>query len=556
MSEAAAVRTMSSTSIGPQVVEEHPPITTGFEVDHHLHEAVGNLAGNYPCTFEGTRGTLFVGSGGVSFVGWVFFFQKRVDILWNDVLQVIKSTTSGSHGISFVMRDTHVEYSFEEIQHAERVWPVLINLHNEALHNPTKEPMVTPLRASLRRMSTDPIYPTAAAHETTTTTTSPSTSSPSGQEAAYVAAAAVASNEELRTSVSSRNMAAESVAKRHSMLLSSPARLQGDEKEIGANLQQAWNELQGSVMDAKSNATSAIQVRDLSFCFYSLILLFSHYIIIQYAQDKVLACNLTEFFDTFFADDAPCPYSTFMESSGDTILNGTPWKKDENDVFVRTIEYTHPVNAPLAPPEARARKEQRYRRYGTAGLSIETDTYVEDVPMADCFYVTDKLLVEPNEDEAVVLLAEFDIVFIKQTMFRSLIANTTKSEFLKMFQGLQVYWTEALEGPVVKVTEEEEQEDRRRSSTRRASSIRRTSMFGSAVETVPVEQYDDGTTTPVVVTSTGFAGSWLLILLLVLVLLMQSWLMMEMIGMKTAMDEMQVKMASAGETCPTLETVE
>ena len=63
----------------------------------------------------------------------------------------------------------------------------------------------------------------------------------------------------------------------------------------------------------------------------------------------------------------------------------SPWKQEESDIFARTIEYSHPVNAPLAPPMARARREQRYRLYGKHGLSVETDTYVEDVPMADCF---------------------------------------------------------------------------------------------------------------------------------------------------------------------------
>lgn len=252
-----AVRTLSSASIGPPIMQEVEEPHAGFEVDHQLNEAVGRLAGNFPCTFQDTKGTLFAGSGGVSFVGWTFFFQKRVDILWENVLQVLKTQTAdtGGVGITFVMRQDHMEYEFRDIVHAsERVWPILVNLHNESLHSLTKEPLVTPLRASLRRMSSDPIP--IHHHEE-------GSPSGSGTEAAYVAAAAVASNDEFRASISSRNMAADSVARRQSLMMSSPpmALEDGhDETDLAADLQQAWNELQNGGTSNESYATSAIQV--------------------------------------------------------------------------------------------------------------------------------------------------------------------------------------------------------------------------------------------------------------------------------------------------------
>lgn len=244
-------------------------------------------------------------------------------------------------------------------------------------------------------------------------------------------------------------------------------------------------------------------------------------------QDEVLPCSLDDFFEKFVANDAPFPYRTYMESSGDTVLEVTNWQKDENDIYSRIIEYNHPVNAPLAPPEARARKEQRYRFYGKSGLSIETDTYVEDVPMADCFYVTDRLLVEPNDDGAVIILAEFDIRFVKRTMFRSMISNTTRSEFLKWFQGLQVYWTEALVPPIE--TEEVGVGEQ-----------------AARIETVLVEAHPGKET--VVVTSSPLAGNRLLLLLLAMVLVMQSWIILEMMGMKKALGAMEARIIE-GETC-------
>lgn len=224
-----------------------------------------------------------------------------------------------------------------------------------------------------------------------------------------------------------------------------------------------------------------------------------------------------------------------MESSGESNVIVSPWKKGENDIFARTIEYSHPVNAPLAPPMARARREQRYRFYGQHGLSVETDTYVEDVPMADCFYVTERILVEPKDEGQVVVLAEFDIRFVKSTMFRSIIANTTRSECLKGIQGLGKYWMEALallETPDEAVTRRRssiESAEPRRSSISELftprKSIQYETILDEAPERVPMTRL--------------FARTPVMMLLLGLILLMQSWMVLELKGMRNAMVELQ-----------------
>ena len=234
-------------------------LTTGFEVDRDLHQAIGNLAGNYPCVYDNTKGTLFAGSGGVSFVGWTLFFHKRVDMDWTGVLQVVKTERSDvSTSISFIMREHGVEYDFDGIQNSERVWATLVNLHNEALHRDSnnRQPslLLTPLRKSLRRMSTDPLY-SSTPHER-----DGGTIGPSGTEAAYIAAAAVASDDDVRSSVSSRNLAASSVACRQSLMSSSPLPVDGKGCEIKKDLQDAWTELQKGGSDKQSYATSAIVV--------------------------------------------------------------------------------------------------------------------------------------------------------------------------------------------------------------------------------------------------------------------------------------------------------
>lgn len=154
------------------------------------------------------------------------------------------------------------------------------------------------------------------------------------------------------------------------------------------------------------------------------------------------------FFNLFLADNAKFSIPNFMMSNGDTEMESSPWKPTEDgQSHCRTVEYSHPVNAPLAPPRARARKEQCYRKYGPHGLSLVTDTYVEDVPMTDCFFVHDRIRVQPKGPSSVTLHFEFDIRFIKSTMFKAIIARTTRSEFKKFGQNMAEFMSQALAAP-------------------------------------------------------------------------------------------------------------
>jgi hypothetical protein len=130
-------------------------------------------------------------------------------------------------------------------------------------------------------------------------------------------------------------------------------------------------------------------------------------------------------------------------------------------------------------------------------------------------------------------LAEFDIRFIKSTMFRSLISNTTKSEFLKWFQGLGEYWSESIVAPMETELEEKHL------------------VAAGSVETVLVKD----TKPPVVTPLTEMLGqNPVLTILVILVLVMQLWTVMEISSMKRAMLEIESKMAMRDVTCQTLDT--
>lgn len=137
-----------------------------------------------------------------------------------------------------------------------------------------------------------------------------------------------------------------------------------------------------------------------------------------------------------------------MEAQGDTEISSSLWKptnKDGKLVRSRVVRYIHPINAPMAPPQAKARKEQTYHRYGDLGIVVETKTFVDDVPMTDCFFVKDKLVIAPGKEAGQVLLTmEFELEFVKSTMFRGLITKTTTSEMSKFFQNMKEYMSKSV----------------------------------------------------------------------------------------------------------------
>lgn len=148
-----------------------------------------------------------------------------------------------------------------------------------------------------------------------------------------------------------------------------------------------------------------------------------------------------------------------MKKNGDTQVTATNWELAKEGISqTRNIQYSHPVNAPMAPPTARARKEQKLTKYSDHGMTLETKTIVSDVPMTDCFYVADILRVEPVSDNRVKISMHFDIKFIKGTMFKGIITRTTKKEFEQFMQGMAKYMLSCTEEKEEAVEQEPEKE--------------------------------------------------------------------------------------------------
>ncbi|OEU17988.1 putative chitinase [Fragilariopsis cylindrus CCMP1102] len=142
------------------------------------------------------------------------------------------------------------------------------------------------------------------------------------------------------------------------------------------------------------------------------------------------------------------------DASGSSGAGGDQQQQQQQpQIYKRIIEYTHPVNAPMAPPQAKAKKEQILKKYHNCGIIIETKTFVSDVPMTDFFYVTDTICIslptsssdDDDDDKTnqkrckLILNIRFDIVFVKSTYFRSLIYCTTKNEMQQFMMNFTEY---------------------------------------------------------------------------------------------------------------------
>jgi len=144
-----------------------------------------------------------------------------------------------------------------------------------------------------------------------------------------------------------------------------------------------------------------------------------------------LELNVTvdEFFDMFLSDDAALSLASHHEATGDENVTCTKWQQQPSNMFTmkRLITYSHPIDIPLAiaPPAGSATKTQIMKRC-QEGICIDTETWISNVPLADCFYVADRLLVCTNPSSGgVFLTVMFGNCFVKPTLFQRIIASTS-----------------------------------------------------------------------------------------------------------------------------------
>jgi hypothetical protein len=475
-----------------------------------IAKKIGYIVEEFKCNHNNFQGILYSGPLGLIFLGRILLFEWTVVLKWDDVVKVCmkhppnwnksssrsssnnnnnKVTTTAAvtaveppfplnSGITIETRGVNaMKYDFEKFFDASKALSILVSLHNDSILDLTPRAMPTPRVVSrgLRRMNSDPLrisnlfnfddLPTTLEQEENDAlrnagwggrslygvdddeneTTSIGHSLDAGSNrVSLLDAHPVALVRANTFDVSRRNRfdreppnvdtdqtTASSLSNQQSCRRSGTEDTeQGNEVDVATQWQQAVNDI--------ANYTEH-PIKDLE-----------------------VLCNLNQFVEAFVDNDATYSIAQFMKQNGEMDVNVSQWVKDPTDrlAMKRSIEYTHPVDVPMAPPTARARKEQTYRRYGDRGLIFETKTYVSDVPMTDCFYVADVMRVEAPQEKngkKVLLNMHFDIRFVKSTMFRSLIARTTKSEFEKSFHTMANFVStnlvDRIDGPLLPTTE-------------------------------------------------------------------------------------------------------
>lgn len=399
------------------------------------------------CTHNDIRGKMYAGQGAIYFYGRKFFWDKQEVLLrWDMVrqIQIIDAKTAENETSSvglFVVANDAKEYRFLKMDNADQVWATLVALQNENL-TARLSTRSRIKRASVRRMNSDPLL-TALDVEFTE------------------------SQEELTLMDDAYRMPITSVK---SLAI---------EREVVELLE----------VDDKADWEAIAQEKNYT------------YVVVK---DHVVNCSMDMFFSLFFKDEAKFSMAKFLESRGDSNLRESAWAT-EGVNLTRVINYTHPVNAPMAPPTANARKEQVYRRYGEYGLIIFTKTFVDDVPLTDCFYVADRIKAKPDGPDKVLVTMEFEITFVKGTMFKVIITKTTSSEVSAVFQGLAAYMSKAL-GDATPMVEQ--------------------------AKPLVLEA-------PAAVKPAGTSSNVVLVLLLV-ILLVQGWIIVDLRQVKAAIRELQI----------------
>eukprot|EP00568_Trieres_chinensis_P001562 CAMPEP_0183298180 /NCGR_PEP_ID=MMETSP0160_2-20130417/5277_1 /TAXON_ID=2839 ORGANISM="Odontella Sinensis, Strain Grunow 1884" /NCGR_SAMPLE_ID=MMETSP0160_2 /ASSEMBLY_ACC=CAM_ASM_000250 /LENGTH=166 /DNA_ID=CAMNT_0025460155 /DNA_START=230 /DNA_END=731 /DNA_ORIENTATION=+ len=156
------------------------------------------------------------------------------------------------------------------------------------------------------------------------------------------------------------------------------------------------------------------------------------------------------FYKKFWSNSAPHPISDYQRDViKDKDIKTDEWEEaPDGFTLERVIDYMHPSDAPIGPPMAHSKKSQQLQQYGEHGAMLKTVTQVEDVPMADCFLLEDRILVEPKgtsggeEKVEVTVTAEFGIRFVKSTVWKRIIRKNAKGGIAKWLMGYSEFMKE------------------------------------------------------------------------------------------------------------------
>lgn len=442
-----------------------------------ISKKIGYIVEEFKCSHNNFQGILYAGPLGLIFLGRFLLFEWTVVLKWDDVVKVCKKhppnwnnnsatnkqQTAGpppttNSGITIETRGKNAQrYDFERFFDESKALNILVSLHNDSILDLTPRAVPTPRVVSrgLRRMNSDPLRISNLFNFDDIPTALEDGGGVLRTQIMRHGEGLGGSKDDARKLSTVDYHPPVVFGRATTFDVSRPNRFDGDTVSLtndqtttsSTNIQLARRRSDIQKVNGVDVATEWMQITNNMTDYKEHVI-----------KDRELLCSLCQFVEEFVQNNARHSIGEFMTQIGEMDVNVSQWEDDtEGSAQKRSIEYTHPVDVPMAPPTARARKEQTYRRYGDRGLILETKTFVSDVPMTDCFYVVDVMRVEARDDgKKVSMDIHFDIHFVKSTIFRSIIERTTKSEFEKFFHTManfvDVNLGDGTEGPTAPTT--------------------------------------------------------------------------------------------------------
>lgn len=357
-----------------------PPRGGNMQIDPFSNATVGNIKSSLSCTYKEKLGILYITQRAIFFrrVGFLGIEVERLIIPFDIVTDLTKGRHQTKQESILVMTKRKEEYHFSNMKDIDQVLSELQLACKEAKESPfvLQKSAVNRLFRSITTLSSSSLDTDAL-----------SVSSEGGE----------------KKNVGDNDNELDGTNK-NGVVLDLSA-MKKDEIE-----QQVWKDFVGTIHEK------------------------------QYKQKVVMGttfnCSVEQFYEKFLLDNATSSIVNYHKQTGDMEVEASNWEySQQNNTFQRCITYRHPIHVPMGPPSGRAKKTQLLKRFDNFGLCIVSKTWVNDVPMTDCFYVEDCLLVSSNAEGGISVSIMFDLCFVKRTMFKNLITMTSINELSKFHSG-------------------------------------------------------------------------------------------------------------------------
>lgn len=147
----------------------------------------------------------------------------------------------------------------------------------------------------------------------------------------------------------------------------------------------------------------------------------------------VLPITLDMFERMFVSDTASLSIEDFHRKSMDQNIQLSKWlptpsSKKTLSSSTREVMFLRPIRGMAS---TRAIKIQNYTRIGKYGSILLSTTKLKDVPGADTFSVDESMTIRPIGAHSVSLQVSWELQWLRETFFKSLIESNTNNEMKK-----------------------------------------------------------------------------------------------------------------------------